>query len=104
MLSSPILAYRRALKTAYVITDRRAIVVAGGGMTTIRSYPPEKLGDVFRRERSDGTGDVVFSTEVVQGARGRNTQEDLGFLGVAEPKKVEEMLKELAKKSAVAAY
>jgi hypothetical protein len=34
MLSGPILAYRKALKTVYVITNRRAITFDGGRTVT----------------------------------------------------------------------
>src|SRR5262245_60481290 len=50
MLSGPFWAHRKALKTVYVITNRRAITFDGGWTTTIRSYPPERLTDVYRKE------------------------------------------------------
>ena len=54
MLSGPIWAYRKALKTVYVITNRRAITFDGGRTSTIRSYPPEELRNVYRKERKMG--------------------------------------------------
>jgi hypothetical protein len=61
MLSGPIWAYRKALKTVYVVTNRRAITFDGGRTVAIRSYPPDRLADVYRKERKDGTGDVLIS-------------------------------------------
>jgi len=61
MLSGPIWAYRKALKTVYVVTNRRAITLDGGRTVAIRSYPPDRLADVYRKERKDGTGDVLIS-------------------------------------------
>lgn len=60
MLSSPYWAYRKMLRTVYVITDRRAILFEGGRTTTIRSFRPGELGQVHRRERKNGYGDVVI--------------------------------------------
>jgi hypothetical protein len=50
MLSSPFRMRRKALKTAYVITDQRAIMLAAGafGSTMVRSFDPERLKDLRR--------------------------------------------------------
>lgn len=98
-LSSPILEYRKALKTVYVITDRRAITVQTGWSKTIRSFPPSELLDVYRKEKRDGTGDVIISKdkrdESVKGTFG----EDFGFLRIGEPEKAEQMLMELVRQA-----
>lgn len=99
MLSSPFWAYRRAFKTVYVITDRRAILYQGGWTRTIRSYPPEKLEEIYRKERRDGSGDVVFDHRTWRGRHGREHTEELGFLSVRNPRQVEQMLKQLAQQS-----
>ncbi len=99
MLSSPWWAHRKALKTVYVITDRRAIAIDGGWTTTIRSYPPERLQNVCRKEKRDGTGDVILAERVWSGAEGRQQMQDLGFLNISDPKTVEQMLKKLAEQA-----
>jgi len=96
MLSGPIWAYRKALKTVYVITNRRAITFDGGRSLTIRSYPPDRLTDFYRKERKDGTGDVIISRRAWRDSDGDRQSEELGFLRVREPKTVEAMLKKLA--------
>ena len=96
MLSTPLWAYRRAFKTVYVITDRRAITFDGGWSTTIRSYPPDKLTNVFRKERKGGTGDVIISYRAWRDSDGDRQSEELGFLRVAGAKDVEQRLKQLA--------
>jgi hypothetical protein len=100
MLSGPIWAYRKALKTVYVITNRRAITFDGGRTVTIRSYPPERLTDVYRKERKDGTGDVIISRRAWRDSDGDRQSEELGFLRVREPKTVGVMLKHLAEQAA----
>jgi hypothetical protein len=96
MLSSPLWAYRTALKTVYVITDRRAITFDGGRSSIIHSYPPEKLKDVYRKENADGTGDVILSLHPWRDSDGQQRSEELGFLRIRDPIQVEHMLKELA--------
>jgi hypothetical protein len=95
MLSTPLWAYRKALRTMYVITDRRAITFDGGRSMTIRSYPPPKLQDVYRKEKRDGTGDVIISIRAWRDSDGDRQSEELGFLRVRDAKNVERMLKEL---------
>jgi len=96
MLSSPLWSYRKAFKTVYVITDRRAITFDAGWTTTIRSYPPDRLQNIHRKEKRDATGDVVFGQRVWSGSEGGRQAQDLGFLNIREPKKVEQMLRKLA--------
>jgi hypothetical protein len=96
LLSSPLWAYRRALKTIYVITDRRAITFGGGSSTTINSYPPEKLKDVYRKEHKDGTGDVIILRHEWQNSDDQYRVEEVGFLRVRDPQGVERILKKLA--------
>jgi len=98
MLSSPLWAYRKAGKTVYLITDRRAITFDGGWSMTIRSYPPAKLQDVFRREKSDGSGDVIIARRAWRDSDGDRHMEELGFLRITDAKAVEDILKRLAAK------
>ncbi len=99
MLSSPIWAYWRAGKSAYVITNRRAITFDGGWSTTVRSYPPDKLTEIFRKEKRDGSGDVIIARRAWRDSDGDRQSEELGFLRVADAKDVERRLKGLAEKA-----
>lgn len=99
MLSSPLLSYLKAFRTVYVITNRRAITFDGGRSITIRSYPPEKLLDLTRSEKRDGSGDIVFARRPWQNSKISRQMEDFGFLRISNPKQVEQMLKALIKKS-----
>jgi hypothetical protein len=96
MLCAPIWAYWHAGKSVYVITDRRALTFDGGWSTTVRSYPPDKLTDVFRREKQDGSGDVIIARHAWRDADGDRQSEELGFLRVANAKDVERRLHALA--------
>jgi hypothetical protein len=99
LLSTPLFTYRRSFKTVYVITDKRAITFSGVWSTTVRSYPPETLREIYRKERKDGTGDVVISRRAWRDSDGDRQSEELGFLRVESPKEIENMLKSLAEQA-----
>lgn len=99
MLSSPIWVYRNSFKTVYVITDRRAITFVGGWTTTIRSYGPKQLVNVYRKEKRDGSGDVIFAGRVWYDSENDRHIENQGFLRIQNPKEVERMLRVLAEQA-----
>lgn len=96
MLSSPIWVWQAARKTVYLVTDKRAISIQGGWSTTIRSYLPDQLKDVYRKERADGTGDVIIAIRRWKDSDGDQRTEEIGFCGVRSPREVENMLRQLA--------
>jgi hypothetical protein len=100
MLSSPLWAYRKALKTVYAITNKRAITFIGGRSATIRSYSPGDLQEVYRKEKRDGSGDIIFARRTWRDSDGDRRSEELGFLRIRNPKEIEQMLKKLAEKGA----
>ncbi|MBN1512775.1 MAG: PH domain-containing protein [Phycisphaerae bacterium] len=97
MLSCPLWAYRKARRTVYAITDRRAILFEGGRSMTVRSFPPDKLRDVFRKERKDGSGDVIFYCRTWRDCDGDRHAQDVGFMRIRNAKAVEDLIQELAK-------
>ena len=96
MLSSPIWVWLEARKTVYLITNRRAISIQGGIYTTVRSYLPHELKDIYRKEQADGSGDVIISVRLLKDSDGDNRSEEIGFMGVRNVHLVEKMLKQLA--------
>jgi hypothetical protein len=100
MLSSPVWAWQAARKTVYLVTDKRAISIHSGWSTTIRIYLPNQLKEIYRKERADGTGDVIISIRRWKDSDGDNMSEEIGFLGVRNPREVENILKQLANNNA----
>ena len=100
MLSNPIWVWQAARKTVYLVTDKRAISIQGGWSTTIRSYLPDQLKDVYRKERADGTGDVIIAIRRWKDSEGDQRSEEIGFLGVRSPRGVENMLRQLMQNNA----
>lgn len=99
MLSAPLAAYIRSGKTVYVITDKRAISFEGGRSTVIKSFTPDRLGDIFRRERSNGYGDVIIHVAHSTDSDGDRQSEEVGFFRIRDPRKVERLLKELSSRA-----
>jgi len=99
MLSAPLWAYRKARRTVYIITDRRAVSIEGGRSTTIRSYTPRMLQDVHRRENRDGSGDVIIARRAWCDSDSDRQSAEQGFLRVRNAMEVEHMLMELAGRS-----
>lgn len=98
MLTSPIWFYRQSLKTVYVITDQRALsFVQGWWSLTVRSYSPAQLGSLTRRERADGSGDLMFERREWCDSDGDRRREELGFLRVPDVRQVEQLVTSLAR-------
>lgn len=97
LLSSPWWMRRKARRTAYLITDRRALVLAGGPgrSMTIRSFEPHRLGDIRRVQNSDGSGDLVFERTWASDGDGGRQSTDHGFLAIHEVRYVETLVRQL---------
>jgi hypothetical protein len=107
MLLGPITQKRLAARTAYAITNRRAIVHRPKlfGATALGSYGPVQLQQMVRRDwwLVQGAGDLMFATQkplAVHGSHGSssNVREKIdrfGFLGIDEPMAVEKLLRQV---------
>lgn len=99
MLSSPFWARRKAKRTCYALTDRRAILFEAGAFRSVevRSYRPAELTKMFRREKADGSGDLVFEELIrVRGVSDRNrtvNTQDRGYLGIENVREIEELVR-----------
>jgi hypothetical protein len=101
MLSSPFWMRRSAARTAYVITDRRLVVIEGRRRgLAIRSFLPDRLNDIRRVQRPDGSGDIIIAAQgwTAQGGGGIRREEQ-GFFGIPDVKAVEEMVRALGAKA-----
>lgn len=57
-----------------------------------------ELMDLYRVEDDQGDGDLVFHREVRRGRR-RDTYHDVGFLGIQGVREVEDLLRELQRRT-----
>jgi hypothetical protein len=95
MLFSPLWTWQSAKETVYLVTDKRVITIQGSVTATIKSYLPKELDEIYRNERSDGTGDVIIKTLRWE-RKGRLRENPIGFIGIRNPRAVENVLKQLA--------
>ena len=56
LFSSPFWSYRHSRNTVYCITDQRVLLITGGFQTTFRTFLPEALSQMERRQNRDGSG------------------------------------------------
>jgi hypothetical protein len=91
----PVADYLSAERTVYVVTDRRALIIRPRlGGKTVQSY--NRIGQIERRERSGGSGDLIFASETEAGGRAarRVRTRKIGFIGIANVREVERLLLE----------
>jgi len=100
MLSSPFWLRRKAKRTCYALTDRRAILWQPGwfGGVEVRSYGPEDLTKIHRTQYADGSGSLVFEEFITFGRNsdGHTTRSTTrrGFMYIEGVRAVEELLRQ----------
>jgi hypothetical protein len=97
MLSAPLWAIKAARETAYVITDRRAIIFEGGWKVTVRSVEPPSLKNIYRREKRDGRGDIILQETSTRDSDGDWTKKEVGFKDVENVREVERLVKSIGR-------
>ena len=100
MLFSPYWLRRNARRTAYVITDQRALILNARGWrgVALRSFEPEQLTTLKWRQNRDGSGDIIFARQWILDPEG-NRFAHIGFFAIANVKQVENLIRELRAKT-----
>jgi hypothetical protein len=95
MLASPFWSWYSASRTCYAVTGRRAITWEPGlwDGCRVRSYAPDHLRRMWRNERGDGSGDLVFEEITTYGARGRRNVTRRGFFAIEDVRSVESLIR-----------
>ena len=94
IISTPIRAGNFARKSAYALTDRRAITFQAGSWNTmtVRSYEPTMLNNIIRVENPDGSGSLIFQESLVGWGRRTSTRR-YGFLCIDNIAHVEDLIR-----------
>ena len=95
-LSSPYWLRRKAANIIYVITDQRALTLEGSRSYTARTYYPDQLRNITRKEHPDGSGDLVLETARYKDSDGDAGKRENGFFAIAQVRRVEQLLEQLA--------
>lgn len=97
LMTAPYWLARKARRTCYALTNRRAVVFDAQwrGGTAIYSYGPDDLTKQYRRENADGSGDLVFEemTTVHRTNNGPRSIMKRGFLAIDDVRAVEALLR-----------
>ena len=93
LLAAPWWLARVAARTVYLLSDQRAVVMAGKllGGVTVQSFDPARLTGITRNERADGTGDLVFEQFVQRRGTGVTTV-SRGFMAIDDVRDVETLI------------
>jgi hypothetical protein len=98
LLSSPYWALRKAKRTFYALTDKRAILSDANnfGGFEIRDYGPAELAKLRRVEYGNGEGDLIFEevTTISTSTKRTTTRTQLhGFMAIPNVKAIEELIR-----------
>jgi hypothetical protein len=95
LFSSPYWLLRKARRTCYALTDRRAIIWEPGVFSSIsvRSYGPDQLKRIRRNQRADGTGDLIFEEMATYDNEGHRSISSRGFMAIPQVRDIEELLR-----------
>jgi hypothetical protein len=97
MLMRPFVSWICSRRSVYAITDRRAITINDDWpYAVIRSYRPEMLEEIYRVEERNGEGDIRVIWQEWEDYYNKYDSEDLGFLRLKDPRKIERKLRLLA--------
>ena len=92
MLSAPYWAFRSAKKTIYAVTSKRLIIMSEGPFRSVKSFYNEDIGSLERRERPDGTGDLVFARNTWRDSDGDRRSSETAFTGIRDVRAVEQLV------------
>ncbi len=95
-LSSPYWLRRKAANIVYIITDQRAFALEGLRSYTARTYYPDQLRNITRKEHPDSSGDLVLETVRYKDSDGDARKRENGFFAIAQVRRVEQLLEQLA--------
>lgn len=99
---TPVFDYWKATRTIYGITNRRVIVREQGFSATVKSYSAEDIERIERREKADGSGDIIIDEETrlrsYRNSSGYNRTRaytvPVGLFGVRNVREVEALMLE----------
>ncbi|HEY2956488.1 MAG TPA: hypothetical protein VGK89_14715 [Candidatus Eisenbacteria bacterium] len=92
ILTAPLWAYLGAGRTAYAVTNRRALIISRVLSINVKSFTHDEIHDLQHVERGDGSGDLYFASRAVPTRRGTLMQR-IGFVGIPDVRSVEQLIR-----------
>jgi len=94
LLLSPIWMALKARRTVYAITNHRLIIRQAFPKIIVKSWSLDQLGALSRTGPTEGPGSLFFAEEITHNSNGTHTKQ-IGFIGIDQPKMLEEKIHEL---------
>ena len=92
MLTSPYWIKKAAQRSAYIITNRRAICINWKIRSAeIVSFDAARISQMSKKIKSNGSGDIIFDKK----EQGSGQYKAIGFIGLDDVKLIEEILKKV---------
>ncbi len=98
LLAHPLLEYWRALRTIYVVTNQRVLILNGVLRHSKKVFAPSNLGDFDVERKHDGSGNIILSEERKRGEHGWYTVK-IGFKAIPNVREAEEHIEALQDQS-----
>jgi len=95
MLLSPAWKALKGRKTLYAITDKRLIIREAFPKISVKSWSLKQLDNLTRVGSADGPGNVIFAEERYKDSDNDWRTNKIGFIGIDQPKKVEDKIRSL---------
>jgi hypothetical protein len=95
LLALPFMAWRRARRTVYAVTDQRCLTVISNSRRYVSTHIDQDIGRVKCIERSGGSGDLIFSPSTsTDAAKDLTRVGTTGFYGIDEVRHVEDIVRQ----------
>ena len=95
MLSAPFFAYTKAFRTLYIVTDKSVRIVTLGRTKKVETYAAKDLGKIERREKADGSGDIILKYDISFESNNKRRATPVGFYGIPNVRSVEQHINQL---------
>lgn len=93
MVLSPLWNMFKARKTTYALTNKRLIIHERFPRQALKSWLLNDIRKLVRLGMAQGPGDIYFAEETKRTSKGGTTTIKIGFIGIAEPKLVEQKIR-----------
>jgi hypothetical protein len=93
MIFSPVWEFYCAIRTTYLVTNKRAIIATSGIIPHRLSVPLSRIGTIDARPYADDHGAIIFKEVIVRHSEGGETIHQDGFIAIPELSCVEKILR-----------
>jgi hypothetical protein len=89
LVGAPLWGARKAMRTVHVLTDRRLVTAVLGKTLSIKSIDPQRVYDVTRVEKGDGSGTITFALGSYRDSDGDKVEKSEVWPGIPDIRELE---------------